>query len=149
VEKVTSAGWRLTTGELTLVLAGLAVLGFGVGLGLAWSGLGWGLLPVAAVLIGFAFTLAMTRTRGPAPTRPTVTMDSSDAMPKLQIGSMPRPRAVYYYLSALGGAALALTLAALIMLALPGDVTALVLLVVGVIGWTAVVLGSLHLQLRR
>ena len=142
-------GLRLTTGELTLVLLGLAALGFAIGLGLAWSGLGWGLLPVAAVLIGFGFTLAMTRARGPALTRPTVTMDSSEAMPKLQIGSMPPPRAAYYYLSAIGGTALALTLGALIMLALPGDVTALVLLVIGVVGWTAVVLVSLHLQLRR
>ncbi len=149
MEKVSPVALRLTTGELALVLLGLAVLGFGIGLGLAWSGLGWGLLPVAAVLIGFAFTLAMTRTRGPALTRPTVTMDSSEAMPKLQIGSMPPPRAAYYYLSAIGGAALALTLGALIILALPGDVTALVLLVIGVVGWTAVVLVSLHLQLRR
>jgi hypothetical protein len=144
-----SAGWRLTTGELTLVLVGLAMLGFGVGVGLEWTGVGWGLLPVAAVLIGFAFTLALARTRGPAPTRPTVTMDSSEAMPKLQIGSMPRPRALFYYLSATGGAALALTLGGLVMLALPGDVTALVLLVIGVVCWTAVVLVSLHLQLRR
>ena len=148
MEKVSPVG-RLTTGELTLVLLGLAVLGFGVGVGLAWSGLGWGLLPVAAVFIGFALTLAMTRTRGPAPSRPTVTMDSSEAMPKLQIGSMPPPRAAYYYLSAAGGAALSLTLGALIMLALPGDVTALVLLVIGVVGWTTVVVVSLHLQLRR
>ena len=148
MEKVSPVG-RLTTGELTLVLLGLAVLGFGVGVGLAWSGLGWGLLPVAAVFIGFAFTLAMTRTRGPAPSRPTVTMDSSEAMPKLQIGSMSPPRAAYYYLSAAGGAALSLTLGALIMLALPGDVTALVLLVIGVVGWTTVVVVSLHLQLRR
>ena len=64
------ARWRLTTGELILVLVGLATLGFGIGRGLAWTGLGWALLPVAAVLIGFAFTLAMARTRGPAPTRP-------------------------------------------------------------------------------
>lgn len=149
MEKVSPVGLRLTPGELTLVLFGLALLGFGVGLGLAWSGLGWGLLPVAAVLIGFAFTLALTRTRGPAATRPTVTMDSSEAMPKLKIGSMPPPRAAYYYMSAAGGAALALTLGALIMLALPGDVTALVLLVIGVIAWTSVVLVSLHLQLRR
>ena len=35
------------------------------------------------------------------------------------------------------------------MLALPGDVTALGLLVIGVVCWTAVVLVSLHLQLRR
>ena len=55
----------------------------------------------------------------------------------------------YHYLSATGGAALALTLGALVMLALPGDVTALVLLVLGVVGWTAVVLVSLHFQLRR
>jgi hypothetical protein len=143
------AGWRLTTGELTLVFFGLAVLGFGIGVGLEWTGLGWGLVPVAAVLIGFAVTLAMARTRGPAPTRPTVTMDSAAAMPKLQIGSMPRPRALFYYLSATGGAALALTLGALVMLALPGDVTALVLLVIGVLCWTTVVLVSLHLQLRR
>ena len=149
MEKVSPVGLRLTAGELTLFLLGLALLGFGVGVGLAWSGLGWGLLPVAAVLIGFAFTLALTRTRGPAPTRPTVTMDSSEAMPKLQIGSMPPPRAAYYYMSAAGGAALALTLGALIMLALPGDVTALVLLGTGVIAWTAIVLVSLHLQLRR
>jgi len=131
------------------VLFGLAVLGFGIGLGLAWSGLGWGLVPVAAVLIGFALTLAMSRARGPVPTRPTVTMDSAEAMPKLQIGSMPPPRAVHYYMSAIGGGALALTLAALVMLAMPGDVTALVLLGIGVVGWTAVVLVSLHLQLRR
>ena len=143
------AGWRLTTGELILVLFGLAMLGFGIGLGLAWTGLGWALLPVAAVLIGFAFTLAMARTRGPAPTRPTVTMDSAEAMPKLQIGSMPQPRALFYYLSATGGAALALTLGALVMLALPGDATALVLLVIGVLCWTTVVLVSLHFQLRR
>lgn len=143
------AEWRLSTGELALVLFGLAVFGFGIGVGLEWTGLGWALLPVATVLIGFAFTLAMARARGPAPTRPTVTMDSADAMPKLQIGSMPRPRAFYHYLSATGGAALALTLGALVMLALPGDVTALVLLVLGVLGWTAVVLVSLHFQLRR
>jgi hypothetical protein len=76
-------------------------------------------------------------------------MDSAEAMPKLQIGLMPRPRASYHYLSAAGGGALALTLGALVMLALPGDGTALVLLLLGVIGWTAVVLVSLHLQLRR
>jgi len=35
------------------------------------------------------------------------------------------------------------------MLALPGDVTALVLLIIGVLCWTTVVLVSLHLQLRR
>jgi hypothetical protein len=46
------------------VLFGLAVLGFGIGVGLEWTGLGWGLLPVAAVLIGFGFTLAVARTRG-------------------------------------------------------------------------------------
>ena len=143
------AGWRLTTGELTLLLFGLAVLGFGIGVGLEWTGLGWGLVPVAAVLMGFAFTLAMARSRGPLPTRPTVTMDSAEAMPKLQIGSIPAPRALFYYLSATGGAALALTLGGLIMLALPGDVTALVLLVIGVLCWTAVVVLSLHLQLRR
>ena len=145
---MSSAGSRLSTGELALVLFGLAVFGFGIGVGLGWTGLGWGLLPVAAVLIG-AFTLAVTRARGPAPTRPTVTMDSAEAMPKLQIASMPRTRALFYYLSATGGAALALTLGALVMLALPGDVTALVLLVIGVVCWTSVVLVSLHLQLRR
>lgn len=149
VEKVSSAGSRLSTGELALLLFGLAVFGFGIGVGLGWTGLGWGLLPVAAVLIGFAFTLAVARTRGPAPIRPTVTMDSAEAMPKLQIASVPRPRALFYYLSATGGAALALTLGALVMLALPGDVTALVLLVIGVVCWTAVVLVSLHFQLRR
>lgn len=143
------AEWRLSTGELALVLCGLAALGFGIGVGLEWTGLGWALLPVAAVLIGFAFTLAMARTRGPAPSRPTVTMDSAEAMPKLQITSIARPRALFYYLSATGGAALALTLGSLVMLALPGDVTALVLLVIGVLCWTAVVLVSLHLQLRR
>jgi hypothetical protein len=143
------AAWRLTTGELILVLFGLTVLGFGIGVRLEWTGLGWVMLPVAAVLIGFAVTLALARMRGPAPTRPTVTMDSAEAMPKLQIGSMPRPRALFYYLSATGGAALALTLGALVMLALPGDVTALVLLVIGVLCWAAVVLVSLHLQLRR
>ena len=143
------AGWRLSTGEQALVLFGLAVLGFGVGVGLEWTGLGWGLLPVATVLIGFAFALAMARTRGPAPTRPTVTMDSAEALPKLRIGLMPRPRAIHYYLSAAGGAALALTLGGLVMLALPGDATALVLLLIGVVAWTAVVLLSLRLQLRR
>ena len=93
---MSSVGSRLSTGELALVLFGLAVFGFGIGAGLGWTGLGWGLLPVAAVLIGFAFTLAVSRTRGPAPTRPTVTMDSAEAMPKLQIASMPRPRALFY-----------------------------------------------------
>jgi hypothetical protein len=76
-------------------------------------------------------------------------MDSAEAMPRLQIGSMPPQRTVYYYLSATGGAALALTLGALVMLALPGDATAVALLVIGVIGWTGVVLVSLRLQLRR
>jgi hypothetical protein len=139
----------LSTGELALVLFGLAVFGFGIGVGLEWTGLGWGLLPVATVLIAFAFALAMGRTRGPAPTRPPVTMDAAEAVPKLQIGAVPRPRAALYYLSATGGAALALTLGGLIMLALPGDVTALVLLVVGVVAWTSVVLVSLRFQLRR
>jgi hypothetical protein len=31
----------LSTGELTLALFGLAVLGFGIGVGLEWTGLGW------------------------------------------------------------------------------------------------------------
>jgi hypothetical protein len=46
-------------------------------------------------------------------------------------------------------AALALALGGLLMLALPGDVTALVLLIVGVLTWTVVVLLSVRLQLRR
>ena len=149
MDKQSPAGWRLSTGELALVLFGLAVFGFGIGVGLEWTGLGWGLLPVATVFIAFAFALAMGRARGPAPTRPPVTMDAAEAMPSLQIGAMPRSRAVFYYLSATGGAALALTLGGLIMLALPGDVAALVLLVIGVVGWTSVVLVSLRLQLRR
>ena len=98
-------------------------------------------------MLGFA--LATARTRGPAATRPAVTRDPAEAMPKLQIGSMPRPHAVYYYLSAIGGGALALTLGGLIMLALPGDATALVLLVIDVVVWTGVVLTSLRFQLRR
>jgi hypothetical protein len=139
----------LSTGELLLILFGLAVLAFGIGAGLAWTGLGWGLLPVATVLIAFAFALAVTRTRGPAPSRPLVTMDAAEAMPQLRIRSVPRPRATYYYLAAAGGGALALTLGGLVMLALPGDVTALVLLIIGVLTWTVVVLLSLRLQLRR
>ena len=59
VDKVLPARWRLTSGEIAPVLFGLAVLG--VGVGLEWTGAGWGLLPVAAVLIGFAFTVAMVR----------------------------------------------------------------------------------------
>jgi hypothetical protein len=149
VDKRSPAGLQLNAGELALVLFGLAVFGFGIGVGLEWTGLGWGLLPVATLLIAFGFALAMARTRGPAVSRPTVTMDPAESLPKLQIGSMPRPRAVYYYLSAIGGAALALTLGGLIMLALPGDVTALVLLVLGVLVWTGVVVASLRFQLRR
>jgi hypothetical protein len=149
VDKGSPAGLQLSTGEFALLLFGLAVFAFGVGVGLEWTGLGWGLLPVATVLIGFAFALAMARTRGPAPSRPTVTMDSAEAVPQLRIRSVPGPRAAYYYLTAVGGAALALTLGGLVMLALPGDVTALVLLVVGVIVWAAVVLVSLRFQLRR
>ena len=71
------------------MLFGLAVFGFGIGVGLEWTGLGWGLLPVATVLIALAFALAMGRTRGPAPTRPPVTMDAAEAVPKLQIGAVP------------------------------------------------------------
>jgi hypothetical protein len=149
VDKRSPAGLQLNAGELALVLFGLAVFGFGIGVGLEWTGVGWGLLPVATVLVAFGFALAMARTRGPAVSRPAVTMDPAEALPKLQIGSMPRPRAVYYYLSAIGGAALALTLGGLIMLALPGDVTALVLLVLGVLVWTGVLLTSLRFQLRR
>jgi hypothetical protein len=149
VDKRSPVRWRLSTGELALVLFGLAVFGFGIGVGLEWTGLGWGLLPVATVLIAFVFALAVGRTRDPAPTRPAVTMDAAEAMPKLQIGAMPRPRAVVYYLSAAGGAALAFTLGGLIMLALPGDVTALVLLVVGVVAWASVLVVSLRFQLRR
>jgi hypothetical protein len=149
VDKQSPTGWWLSAGELALVLFGLTVLGFGIGVGLAWTGLGWGLLPVATILIAFGFALAMTRSRGPAATRPTVTIDAAEAMPKLQIGDMPRPRALYYYLSAIGGAALALTLGGLIMLALPGDVTALVLLIIGVVVWAGVVVASLRFQLRR
>ena len=147
MDKRSPVGWRLSTGELALVLFGLAVFGFGIGVGLEWTGLGWGLLPVATVLIAFVFALAMGRTRDPAPTRPAVTMDAAEAMPKLQIGAMPRP--MFYYLSATGGAALAFTLGGLIMLALPGDLTALVLLVVGVVAWISVLLVPLRFQLRR
>jgi hypothetical protein len=150
VDERSGTGRRaLSTGELLLALFGLAVLAFGIGAGLEWTGLGWGLLPVAAVLLGFAFALAVTRIRGPAPSRPVVTMDAAEAMPRLRIRSVPRPRATYYYLAAAGGAALALTLGALLMLALPGDATALVLLLAGVLTWTVVVLLSLRLQLRR
>ena len=81
---------------------------------------------------------------------------------------------MFYYLSATGGAALAaatpagaakgiwrpaphttwqwplaLTLSGLVMLAVPGEATALVLLVFGVVGWIAVVLVSLRFELRR
>ena len=161
VEEQSPTRLRLSAGELALALFGLAVFGFGVGVGLEWTGLGWGLVPVAAVLIAFAFALATSRSRGPAPTRPTVTMDSAEAVPRLQpglqprlqpglhIGSMPRPPAMFYYLSATGGAALALTLSGLVMLAVPGEATALVLLVFGVVGWIAVVLVSLRFELRR
>ena len=150
MDKGSPTRWpEFSTGESLLALFGLAVLAFGIGVGLEWSGLGWGLLPVATVLIAFAFALAISRTRGPAPSRPTVTMDSAEAMPQLRIRAAPRPRAAYYYLTAIGGAAVALTLGGLVMLALPGDVTALALLVVGVVAWTAVVLVSLRLQLRR
>ena len=149
MDKQSLAEWRFSAGELALVLFGLAVLGFGIGIGLEWTGVGWVLLPVAAVLIAFGFTLALARSRGPAATRPAVTVDAAEAVPKLQIGSMPRPRAVYYYMSAIGGAAVALTLGGLIMLALPGDVTALVLLIMGVVIWAGVVLASLRFQLRR
>ena len=149
VDRQSPTVWRLSAGELALVLVGLAVFGFGIGIGLEWTGVGWALLPIATVLIAFGFALAMARTKGPSTNRPSVTMDSAEAVPKLQIGSMPRPRAIYYYLSAIGGAALALTLGGLIMLALPGDVTALVLLILGVVVWTGVVLTSLRFQLRR
>jgi hypothetical protein len=150
VDKLSPMGRpALSAGESALAVFGLAVFAFGVGAGLEWTGLGWALLPLATVLIAFAFALAMARTRGPAPSRPAVTMDSAEAMPQLRIRSVPRPRAAYYYLGMTGGAALALTLGGLVMLALPGDATALVLLVLGVVTWTAVVLVSLRFQLRR
>ena len=56
-----------------------------------------------------------------------------------------RPRTAYF-LGVAGGAALALTLGALLMLAVPGDATALAVLIVGVISWTTVVLLVLRLQ---
>jgi hypothetical protein len=150
VDKRSPTGRRtLSAGELALALFGLAVLAFGVGAGLEWSGLGWGLLPVATVLIAFAFALAVARLHGPAPSRPPVTMDAAEAMPQLRIRSVPRPRATYYYLAVAGGAALALTLAGLLMLVLPGDVTALVLLLIGVVTWAVVIIVSLRFQLSR
>jgi hypothetical protein len=139
----------LSTGELALALFGLAVLALGVGAGLEWSGLGWGLLPVATVIIAFAFALAVSRLRGPAPSRPTITMDAAEALPQLRIRSVPRPRSSYYFLAMSGGAALALTLAGLLMLALPGDATALALMLIGLLAWTVVVLVSLRFELNR
>jgi hypothetical protein len=141
----------LSTGELVLTLFGLAVLAFGVGAGLEWTGLGWGLVPVATVLIAFAFALAVARGRGPALSRPAVTMDAAEAVPALRFrpAAQHRPRGVYYYLGVAGGAAVALTLCGLVMLALPGDATALVMLILGVLTWTVVLLLSLRLQLHR
>jgi hypothetical protein len=144
-------GRAFSAGELVLMLFGLALLAFGVGAGLEWTGLGWWLVPVATVLIGFAFALALARGRGPAVTRPAVTIDPAEALPTLR----PRPRAAQrrpqaaYYLGVLGGAAIALSLGALVMLALPGEVSALALLALGVLTWTAVVVLSFRMQLRR
>jgi hypothetical protein len=152
VEKQSTIGpSTLSTGELALALFGLAVLAFGIGIGLEWSGLGWGLVPVAAVLIAFAFALAVSRGRGPAPSRPAVTMDAAEAVPQLRFrpAAEHRPRSVYYYLGVAGGAAVAFTLGGLVTLALPGDMTALVLLVLGVVTWTTVLLLSFHFQLHR
>ena len=59
-----------------------------------------------------------------------------------------RPRTAYF-LGVAGGAALALTLGGVLLLAVPGDATALAVLIVGVISWTTVVLLSLRLQVRR
>jgi hypothetical protein len=152
VDKRSPTGPALSTGELLLALFGLAVLAFGVGAGLEWSGLGWSLVPVATVLIAFAFALALSRGRSPAPSRPAVTLDAVEAMPRLRFrpaAEEHRPRRVYYYLGVAGGAAVAFTLGGLVMLALPGDVTALVLLVLGVAAWTAVLLLSFRLQMHR
>jgi hypothetical protein len=59
-----------------------------------------------------------------------------------------RPTAAYF-LGIAGGAALALTLGGVLFLALPGDTTALVVLIAGVITWMTVVLLSSWIQLRR
>jgi hypothetical protein len=141
----------LSAGELVLALFGLAVLAFGVGAGLEWTGLGWGLVPVATVLIAFAFTLALARGRGPALARPAVTMDAAEAVPQLRFrpAEKHRPRGVYYYLGVAGGGAVALTLGGLVTLALPGDLTAVVMLILGVLTWTIVLLLSFRLQLHR
>jgi hypothetical protein len=53
-----------------------------------------------------------------------------------------------YYLGVAGGAALALTLGGVLFLALPTDRTALAVLLVGVLSWTAVVLLALRSQSR-
>jgi hypothetical protein len=59
-----------------------------------------------------------------------------------------RPTAAYF-LGIAGGAALALTLGGVLFLALPGDTTALVVLILGVVTWMAVVLLSSWIQMRR
>jgi hypothetical protein len=54
-----------------------------------------------------------------------------------------------YFLGVAGGAALALSLGGLLFLALPSDVTALVVLLAGVVAWATVMVLALRMQLRR
>jgi hypothetical protein len=54
-----------------------------------------------------------------------------------------------YFLGVAGGAALALSLGGVLFLALPSDVTALVVLLAGVVTWATVMLLALRMQLRR
>jgi hypothetical protein len=67
---------------------------------------------------------------------------------RARLGDSPLPDRPAYALGVAGGAALALTLGGVLFLALPSDYTALTVLLVGVLAWTAVVLFAFRRQSR-
>lgn len=157
----------LRAGELALALFGLAVLAFGVGAGIELAGLGWQVALVAVVLIVLGFMLALLRgllpgravplpppphpapreQAGPALHADRAVLEDSALIPGPTLAG-ERPRSSYF-LGVAGGAALSLSLGGVLFLALPSDITALVVLIVGVVAWAIVVTLSLRLQLRR
>jgi hypothetical protein len=125
--------------RLAVSLLGLAVLAFGAGAGAEAAGLGRAAAVVAGVVLVLVFVLALLGGHVAAPARPPRTGRPLVA---------ERPREAYV-LGICGSAALALTLGGMVFLAVPGEFTAVTVLLVGVIAWTTVVMVSFRLQSRR
>jgi high-affinity Fe2+/Pb2+ permease len=132
----------VSTGRLVVALLGFAVLAFGVGAGVEAAELGRGTAIAGAIVLALVFVLVLLGGHVAAPAEP-VAADRPD-----RSFARDRPREAYV-LGVCGAAALALVLGGLLFLVLPGDLTALAVLLVGVVAWTTVVMASFRLRSRH